>query len=273
VHSLQTAFAIERAFDVAVFACALVLLRKLGADAATLAVAALNPAMLYLYVTTAHNDLFAVLLVLCGFALIRRYPWVALTAVVAAGLIKIVFCIAGLIVFADLRRRPPVRLAFAAVCVACCALILWIVGGHAYVASLLFVSKVQLAHIPLRLIMLQRVFAIVALAGIAIALLAKRWLPAAMWSMPALGARIYPWYAVWALPYALRSNALPAFLIPLPAIAFISDPLFAPSGFVFKAVLAAIVIAMIASAVVIKSSRSRWSEAHTRPVHSPSADY
>jgi hypothetical protein len=226
-----------------------------------------------LYVTTAHNDLFAVLLLLAGFALVRRYPWLGVLAVVAAGLTKIVFVIAGLIVFAEARRNVAARVALAIVSVAACALILWFVGGHAYVASLLFVSKVQLAHISLQLIMLQRLFAAIALVAIALAVVAKRWLPAAMWSMPALGARIYPWYAIWALPYALRAKALAAFLIPLPAIAFITDPLFAPSGLVYKAVLAAVVLGMVAVAVGIKNSRFRWSEANTRPLHSPSADY
>jgi hypothetical protein len=258
VHSLSTAFAIERGFDIAVFGCVLLVLRKLGADAATLAVAALNPALLYLYIVTAHNDLFAVLLVLCAFALVRRYPWLAFAAVVASGLIKIVFCVAGLIAFADLQRRAVVRVAYGVLCVACCAIILWLIGGHAYVASLIFVSKVQLAHIPLRIIMLQRLFAVIALAAISVALLAKRWMPAALWSMPALGARIYPWYVVWSLPYALRAKALPAFLIPLPAIAFISDPLFAVGGHVYPAVLAIVIVAMLAIAFLqLKSSPRR----------------
>lgn len=264
VHALSTAFAIERAFDVAVFGCVLLLLRNLGAKPAVLAIAALNPALLYLDITTAHNDLFAVLLLLLGFALVRRYPWLAVAAVVAAGLTKIVFCVAGLIVFADLQRNTAVRIAYAAASVAVCALVLWLIGGHAYVASLIFVSKVQLAHIPLRLIMLQRVFEVIALAAIAVAVIVRRWLGAAMWTMPALGARIYPWYVVWSLPYALRANALPAFLIPLPAIAFASDPLFVVNGLVYKAVLGAIVIAMVA--IAVRSSRRRpVAAAYTHP--------
>ncbi len=255
-HSLSLAFAIERGFDIIVFACVLFSLRKLGADLATLAVMALNPAILYLYIITAHNDLLSVLFLLIAFALVRRYPWLAAAAVVASGLIKIVFCIAGLIVFADLRRTTPVRLAYAAACVLGCALILWLVGGHAYIASLLFVSKVQLAHIPMRFIVLQRIFALIALGAIAVALIAKRFMAAAMWSMPALGARIYPWYVVWSLPYALRANALPAFLIPLPAIAYSTDPLFAVGGHAFALVVAAVITAMIAIALLQQRYRA-----------------
>lgn len=267
-HSLSSAFAIERAFDVVVFACVLLLLRNLGAKPAILAIAALNPAILYLDITTAHNDLFAVLLLFLGFVLVRKYPWLAVAAVVAAGLTKIVFCIAGLIVFADLQRNIAVRIAYAAASVAACALILWFIGGHAYVASLVFVSKVQLAHVPLRLIMLQRVFALIAVAAIVITVTVRRWLGAAMWTMPALGARLYPWYVVWSLPYALRSNALPGFLIPLPAIAFATDPLFVINGAVYKVILAAIVLGMIAI-VITNSRRHPVTAAYTHPYRSP----
>jgi len=71
-----------------------------------------------------------------------------------------------------------------------------------------------------------------ALAAIALALLARRYWPAAAWSFLASAASTFGWYTVWGLPYAaLERRWLGVFLVSLPLLSFLLATVYAMTQF------------------------------------------
>ncbi|MBV9439917.1 MAG: hypothetical protein JOZ24_08015, partial [Candidatus Eremiobacteraeota bacterium] len=203
-------------------------------DAAFVALFALNPAIYALYVTNAHNDLFAVAFVFAATALARRFPGAAACAVAAAALIKITFVAAAPYVFAArLGARSRARWAVLAVSLGIGLSLLF--GGSTYAADLLARLHQTAAPSSFVYVATARLIKVgllsVAFVALAVALLRGAVWRTTGWSFIVLGSLTYPWYLVWTLPYAaLRSDALVAFLVPLPLVAALMEPAFPHLG-------------------------------------------
>ncbi|HEX3462439.1 MAG TPA: hypothetical protein VHS78_00115 [Candidatus Elarobacter sp.] len=236
-----------RALEVLALAAIAFVLAAWRRDAALVALFALNPAVYALYVANAHNDLFAVALLLIGAAAARRAPLAAACAVAAAALIKIPFAVAALYVFAGrdhLARRALWVLAAIALAVGLSLLF----GGAAYVHDLLARLHQTSASTGVLYLLTARaiktgllIVACVALAGAFVRGAVWR---TTGWSFIALGSLTYPWYLIWSLPYAaLRREVVVAVLVPLPFVAALMEPAFPHLGLGQLAMLAMLIAA------------------------------
>ncbi|MGH7706969.1 MAG: hypothetical protein ACREM8_00120 [Vulcanimicrobiaceae bacterium] len=194
-------------------------LRRGGFGPGIVALVLVNPFLYVQFVTNGHNDIFAALLAVGAFALVRARPALAWALVVAAGLIKLPFVAIACLVFAPIpdRRR---RFALAATAVGASVAISGAWGGGAYLAALRY-------HIVSHAGSRDPVHAVVALGavGLLAAAFFGRYRPrAGVLAFPALGATIFPWYSIWALPYALLDRRMLAgLLIAWPALGFILE--------------------------------------------------
>jgi hypothetical protein len=217
-----------RAANTLWFLALLVALAAAGAPAGVVRLAALNPILLFQYVASPHNDLIATVLVVAGVALAARRPLAASIAVIAAALFKLSFALTGMLIF---TRLPTLRArvgAAAATCIASLALS-YLFAGPKYFAGLAYFDKL-LAPEANRL---QYIAFLGALAAVAYALLRQGFSRSAVYAFPALRVQaIFPWYAIWPLPYALLADAqaqkpatsfLASFLILMPIMAFLME--------------------------------------------------
>jgi len=235
-----------RALEVAALVAVLALVAARTRDARLVALVAVNPGVYVLYVANAHNDLLAVAFLLAAVLAARRVPVVAAICVVAASLIKVPFAVFALYVFARLRARA-LRIAWAAVTIAAAAAVSFALGGAPYVRDLLArvhqtTSEAGLAFVTAETI--KAGLAIVAVVALIAAVGRAVIWRAAGYAFTAFGSIVYPWYLIWALPYAaLAPRALPAVLVPLPLVAALMEPAFPHVGFGQLAMLAILIVA------------------------------
>jgi hypothetical protein len=209
--TLLTKLLALRAFNLALYAVLIVLIRALGLPRRTSVVIALNPGLMFQVVANAHNDIIAIDLIVAAAALARRFPAAAFGTIAVAGLVKLPFAVLGLPVLSAVHSRP-LRYAGCAAAIIATLLGSWFGGGAAYAHALTahaFVSHEQniLHLVPI----------LAALAALAVAVLGGRRLMNAVWIIPSLGAFgnpfLFPWYLTWSIPYALRSRRIIGFLL------------------------------------------------------------
>jgi hypothetical protein len=208
-----------RVFNAALFVACIALLRGLRRDSATVALFALNPALVFQFVLDAHNDLFPLTLALCALATVTRRPWLALLFAAAAGAAKLPFALVAALAFSRLEQRAQrISFALAAGTLAAAATLLGSRG--AYLGALGPNLYYQAIHEPLgrfahALAILAACFAAAA------AIVSRRFFVTASWSFLSFGPIVLPWYAAWGLPYAiLEGSFLPVYLFTLPVVAF-----------------------------------------------------
>jgi len=217
-----------RAANLLFFIALLALLSASGLPRRILAVAALNPALLFQFVANAHNDVIAVTVLLLGVHVVRRSAVLASGIVAVAGLIKLPYAILGLPMFAAVR---PVwrRVLVCGAAIAATLVLSWYGGGHAYLHSL---QHYGIAPGPWRYWHLPVLFAAGVLLLVAIA--GGRRYRSAVWLMPVIGTFgipfVYPWYFLWGLIYALpRHRVLGHLLVGFPlAAALVQDEFRSP---------------------------------------------
>jgi hypothetical protein len=189
----------------------------IGTPFVTLALLALNPGVLGLWVVDGHNDLFGLAFVLLATAA-RRFAVVRVALVTAAGLVKLPLVFVGALAFAgETSRRKRIALTFAAIAL-CLALSIAFGGGGRYLGTLLTAGKRYATGVEAALHA-----ATLALAGAALvfALIARRYSAGLAWIWPALGAYPAPWYGIWGLPYAVAGRTAALFLIAQPIVGFL----------------------------------------------------
>jgi hypothetical protein len=196
----------------------LLVLRALRVPRRILAVAALNPALYFAYVTNAHNDLFGMVIILCATLVIRDRPAFAFALMTAGALVKLPFALFALPLVAEIRSIP-LRVAFCiGVPAVAAAVTLWAGGSGFVVAATPHVLTSGLAA------WCTVAIGIAALAATGVAAAGGRRLRAAVWLMPLATAFACSWYLAWSLPYAVaRHRILGYFLVGFPLAAAVID--------------------------------------------------
>lgn len=196
------------------FLALLAALRAAGVPARVVTLAALNPALVMLYVGDAHNDVLGLAAIAGAAALLRsRYYLVASAAIAVAGLIKLPFALLGLPVLAAIRSRT-VRYALAALAPLAAATVSWYAGGAAYFAGLR-------VHVPVAAtaptFLANLAVAAAGLAALAVALARGCRRKTAVWPIAMMSSYVAMWYLPYGLPYALgRHRILTYLLVALP---------------------------------------------------------
>lgn len=232
------------------FAILLALLRAAGFSRTTVSLAALNPGLLFQYIANAHNDIIACTLVIAGIVLVRRSVLLAMGAVLLAALFKLPFALIGALVFVPLASRVQ-RLTAAMLTIAASVGVSYLLGGPRYFEGLSFYAHLLAPGAG----GLQRPAVAVALVAIGVALWWQRYSGAATYAFPALPiVELIPWYAIWALPYAVREHDhLDRFLILMPIMLLLME-----SGIAKSAQLCAYGLVVLAITVgIIAEIRSR----------------
>lgn|GEM_PF-1464019 len=245
-----------RLFGIILLAALVALARALGAGRAVQYAIALNPMLWFQFVTNAHNDLLAIVLVVGALlAVERRFIWIAIALVAAAGAVKLPFLVIGVVVFARCRnRRASTAAAVAAVSLAIAVSAAF--GGHPYLEALLATGTGRVAHAP-DLTVLRMLIALIALCTTAAALFFRRFSGFAAWLYPGLAPLLFPWYLAWTLPYVFAAGAgMLETLVALPIAATFVDTIY---GFD----LIAEVLALAALAFTVVALLRRRSEVAT----------
>jgi len=191
----------------------------------SVALVALNPALVLEFVTNVHNDLFAVVLVLgARVAATRGAILPAIALAVLAALVKLPFLLFAALAFVPIVCRRK-RVAAYLAATACALAISWLWGGPAYLAALLHHADEHTTGHALALLSEPgALLKIAALAGIAIAFLSDTWFEGIAWALPTVGVTLFPWYLCWSLPYAVASKEmLRNVAIALPLVTFATD--------------------------------------------------
>jgi hypothetical protein len=196
------------------------LLRAAGASPVVVALTALNPVLFLQYVVNPHNDIFSSTLVIGGIVLAKKSPLAAAFAVTVAALVKLSFALIGALVFTQLSSVHARFIAAGSTFIASFALS-YIFAGPAYFAGLRYYDRLLAPSAD----PLQYLIVAVALIAIVYALLYQRYNAIATYALPALRIQtLFPWYAIWSLPYAVREGKhLASFMILLPITAFLME--------------------------------------------------
>jgi hypothetical protein len=186
----------------------------------------LNPMLWFYFVLNAHNDVFAVALCLLAVAVVRRYPWFAVTLVAGAAALKIPFFLMGS--FAFLRVRDRLRsLALLATSAAIAAILSWLIGGAAYMRKLMLFVHGSYSGSGWTVKLIALALAAIAISFAVRAILTRRMHPAVVWLFPADAVASFPWYLIWGLPYAaVARRGFAATLVLLPFGAAVGDQVF-----------------------------------------------
>jgi hypothetical protein len=195
-----------RVFGLGLLLALLALMRGLGIPRRAIAIAALNPGLMFEFVANAHNDLIPIVILAMAACVVRRHHLLATALIVVAGTIKIPYALVGLPVLASILPAMK-RYVLCVVAIVAAAAITLLGAGKPYLNALLHQAgrhgPWSLWHAPV--VVLALVFLALAIAG-------YRRYRAAVWLFPALGAFslpfIYPWYLIWAFPYALGRRAV-----------------------------------------------------------------
>jgi hypothetical protein len=233
--TLLTKIAALRVFNALLYAALIAILRGIGLPRRIVAAVALNPGMMFQFITNVHNDIIAIDLLLGAAALARTRAAAASGLFAAAGLVKLPYLALGLPVFSAARPMSQ-RLIAIASGIGAAAAVSWFAGGGAYLAALTHHASPAYVALAWRLIP-----AGVALAALVAALLGARRYIAALWFIPSIGAFelpwvtgsgqtfampwILPWYFAWGLPYALNRHRILGFLaVAFPLLAAVVAP-------------------------------------------------
>jgi len=270
-HSMSDGLLRVKLFAASVFLLLLWLLYGMTKSSALLAVVGLNPALINEFIERAHNDLLAVVCCLLAVVVLaRRWVPFAFALVVAAGMIKIIFIVAGAVVFARWgslwQRIAMIGSTAAAVYVGSLFL-----GGHAYFQAMHDVAVVNLhnflAPSVIRLTYTHAATIVVALVAIGFALLRNRWRASAAWAFGSLSSAHLSWYLSWGIPYvalAPASWATAAFFISWPLAESVIE---APFGRVNSALyLGLATIAPIVDLLCQQLKRSRNRTSASSPI-------
>jgi hypothetical protein len=219
-HDPRTQILTMRVMNALWLLALLPLLRAAGASPPVVALTALNPVLLLQYIVNPHNDIISAALVIGGIVLAKKSPLAAAFAVTVAALVKLSFALIGALVFTQLSSARTRFIAAGSTFIAAFALS-YIFAGSAYFAGLRYYDRLLAPSAnPLQ-------YLIVAVAFIAIvyALLYQRYNAVATYALPALRIQtLFPWYAIWSLPYAVREGKhLASFMILLPITAFLME--------------------------------------------------
>jgi hypothetical protein len=191
----------------------------------------LNPMLWFQFVSNAHNDLVAVCLLAGAIALVvRRYHPLAALLVAAAGLVKFPFMIVGAVVFE--RLGPRRALLYAAGAAGLCVLLSALFGGRPYLDALLDTGRLTDAATAPLMKYAKVTIALSTLGIVAFVVFRRRFPSFGGFVFPAIAPTFYPWYLLWALPYALaaRRFALPT-LVALPLLGTLADGIYGYHGF------------------------------------------
>jgi hypothetical protein len=237
-HSVPAQVMLLRVGNAAWFLLLLCALRAAGAPRIALSLAALNPVLIFQYVANAHNDLIGALFVVAGAALVKRFPLAAVCAIIIAAQVKLSFALIGLLIFTELALTIR-RLAWAGATFCASLLTSYIFAGRQYFESIWYYDRLLAPTAD----PLQYVVAACAVFALARALFQQRYDPIMAYAFPTLRMQtFFPWYAIWALPYALlEKRRLSAFLILMPIMAVLME-----SGLAKNAQLLVYVITCIA---------------------------
>jgi hypothetical protein len=198
---------------------------------AFVALVALDPAIYLQFVVDGHNDLFGIaLLVWARVAARRGWTIVAVVLAILAGASKASFLPLAALVFFDaepLRRRVvPAACAIAGGIAASLAF-----GGLAYPHALAAVAAIFPASGEPGGAVLPRITTFVTIALVIAAVGWRRTGWPGSWAFVSLGSVVFPWYAIWGLPYAtLDPRRATAFLATFPVTAFVLTTAYAISG-------------------------------------------
>ncbi|MBV8197985.1 MAG: hypothetical protein JO263_07605, partial [Candidatus Eremiobacteraeota bacterium] len=210
-----------RWFGVVMLLALLAGLRVLALPGRVLAVTAMNPAVAFLYVANAHNDLFCVTCVVWAAAIVGRSRALAVAAIVAAALVKLPFALLGIPALSHVAPASH-RWTLAAITVASAVALSWLGGGRAYAAALSLNHPYTTAFDAAAV-----VATICALALLASTLASNRRLATGVWLMPLMASYPRPWYGLWGIPYALRSRRVLGYLLVfMPFASALTDTMF-----------------------------------------------
>jgi len=242
-----------RIFGVVLIAAMFVLARALGAGRATQWAIALNPMLWFQFVTNAHNDAMAIVVMLGAvLAVARRRPWIAVALIAAAGLIKFPFLIIGMIVFVRGSTRSA-AIAYGAAAVALCIALSAAFGGHPYLDALLATARHGSSFWRPEISIAKAIVAVVALGATAAMLLSGRISGFTGWLYTGLAPVLFPWYLAWMVVYcaAIGAGVLET-LLALPVLATLADGVFALDDI-------SLLIALAVSVFVVLAARRRRS--------------
>ncbi len=232
-----------RVLQAAGLACILALaalLRACRLKPATCALVLLNPFLYLQFVSNGHNDLWPVLLTLAAFAVAKRRAYGALPFAIAAGAMKLPFAAIGALAFAGTGSAAR-RISLAALAAIGGVAISLAFAGHGFVNGLSF--QAASGDLTSGFALLQSpehaVAAALALAAICAALLGRRAPRSAVLTLPALAVKLFPWYAVWCLPFALDDEPLMTrLLVALPVLGFLLESIVDVRWYLFGALTA-----------------------------------
>jgi hypothetical protein len=209
-----------RLTNVVWLAAALVAMRLARAPAHAIALTATNPTFLLQYVSTPHNDVIAIALLMIALAAARRSIVAAFVCVVLTGLIKLPLAVVGAVAFTSIEGVwKRVALAFAAI-VAAVAIGSWWAGPY-YLAT----TKEDAALLAPYAYPLQSLTAVLGGIAIACALIWRRYSRIGSLVIPTIPVvSMQAWYLGWGLPYAASAGrGLIFFLIALPIASLFAD--------------------------------------------------
>jgi len=203
-----------------------VLARALGAGRAALCALALNPMLWFQFVANAHNDMFAIALVVAALVAVgRRLLSLAVIFVAAAGAVKVPFLVLGIVIFARHRDRR-MGIVAAAASVALAVGVSAAYGGHAYLDGLLATGRGRVVWGP-EVAVAKAAVALLALGATVAALVFRRFVGFAAWFYPGLAPLLFPWYLAWTIPYACAAGSgLLETLLVLPIAATMADTIY-----------------------------------------------
>jgi hypothetical protein len=236
---------------------------RIGRSRALTAAVVLNPMLWFQYVSNAHNDLLAICLLVGAVALVERSrPMVAMLLVAAAGLIKIPFVILGTVAFARQGARRAAL--FAAGAIVTCLALSALLAGRPYYDALRISGGLDGASQPPLFTAAKLAIALGTLGVTAFVVLRDRFPAFGGLLSPAIAPNFYPWYLVWAVPYALatRATALPT-LLAFPLLATLADGTYGFHAFTYLVPLAA--LCWIAWAIVSPENPAAKTRARVTP--------
>ncbi len=221
IDTAQTAFGssiyqkIEaiRISNVGFIATALWLLARSGLSRAALVAFALNPALWYFSVAVPHADIEGISLLAAAFACAcRSRTWPAAAFLIAAGLVKLPFVIAGGAILAPLggaKRRCCAWFAAIAIVFA----LSYALPGNAYLSTLWHYAGVRAGSaLSGRWLVFGPVMALFTLLLVT----RSRGSLGIAWLFHQMAPIAAPWYLFWGMPYALASAGFEIYLVAFP---------------------------------------------------------
>jgi len=189
-----------------------------------LALVAVNPALWFYVVLNPHADIEGLFAAVAALGFAQRNKRAAATLlVIAAGLIKFPFVIAGAAAFAPLAS-VRLRLALWSAAVGAVLLASYLFGGPRMLQGLLhqagnYANRAHASGGD------EHVWMIPVACALMLAFVVFRFGVAGLaWLFAQLSPLAEPWYLLWGLPFALASRTLVVFLVPLPLLTAMRAP-------------------------------------------------